>query len=446
MLCKNCGKELPLAVKFCPFCGAEIEQVGVNDETAAFDPIRDETDPLNLDAFDEMLREVNRGPIDLDAFDAVLRDDNLDPSAGVTSGDPLGTTESFTSPRPSQPVQRPRQTQAAPRREARTTYYEKSDPDDRPYRKPSKGKRGAVVAVVVVLVIALIAGGVWFFMGRQPDENLTAAEKYMQQGNFDKALAAYQAALAEADDPSAINQQIDLLSDYQTAQSYLESGQYAEAIALLQSLKTRITDTSSPLYSAVEDLLEQASSGQSASKFDENLARASEYLANNQLDQCEAQLAMMEADSSLTSDQQKQLSDLRKKLEEARETAQRQEETEQQKTEQKQTFLDRIEQLEESDKAITSAATQEEELDATATSFQEWDTLLADMYDYLATILNADQYAAEEESYKSWVEERDEGAESAAAGASDDVAGQLAAASFKQSYTKTRCYKLLDMM
>ena len=31
MLCKNCGKELPIAGKFCPFCGAAVEQTGVND-------------------------------------------------------------------------------------------------------------------------------------------------------------------------------------------------------------------------------------------------------------------------------------------------------------------------------------------------------------------------------------------------------------------------------
>ena len=26
MLCKNCGRELPIAGKFCPFCGAVVEQ------------------------------------------------------------------------------------------------------------------------------------------------------------------------------------------------------------------------------------------------------------------------------------------------------------------------------------------------------------------------------------------------------------------------------------
>ena len=41
MLCKNCGKELPIAGKFCPFCGAAVEQTGVNDETAVFTTLPD---------------------------------------------------------------------------------------------------------------------------------------------------------------------------------------------------------------------------------------------------------------------------------------------------------------------------------------------------------------------------------------------------------------------
>ena len=69
-----------------------------------------------------------------------------------------------------------------------------------------------------------------------------------------------------------------------------------------------------------------------------------------------------------------------------------------------------------------------------------------EMYDYLSTVLNADQYAAEEASFQQWVQERDEGAENAASEASDDTAAQLASYSFRQSYTKARCYKLLDMM
>ena len=52
MLCKNCGKELPIAGKFCPFCGAAVEQTGVNDETAVFttlpDDMKDPVEPVRL--------------------------------------------------------------------------------------------------------------------------------------------------------------------------------------------------------------------------------------------------------------------------------------------------------------------------------------------------------------------------------------------------------------
>ena len=54
MLCKNCGKELPIAGKFCPFCGAAVEQTGVNDETAVFTTLPD-----------DMKDPVETGPIEI---------------------------------------------------------------------------------------------------------------------------------------------------------------------------------------------------------------------------------------------------------------------------------------------------------------------------------------------------------------------------------------------
>ena len=105
-----------------------------------------------------------------------------------------------------------------------------------------------------------------------------------------------------------------------------------------------------------------------------------------------------------------------------------------------------MDELESDDLKILSAENQEDELAMTASSFEQWDNLLSEMYDYLATVLNADQYASEEASYKQWVQERDSGAENAAKETEDDTAKQLASYSFKQSYTKTHCYKLLDLM
>ena len=157
-------------------------------------------------------------------------------------------------------------------------------------------------------------------------------------------------------------------------------------------------------------------------------------------------LDSLAADDSLTADQKKQLEDLREELTKAQEKEQQKQENEEKQNEQRSTFSSRMDELESNDLQIASAATPEDELALTASSFEAWDTLLVEMYDYLATILNADQYAAEEESYKQWIDERDSGAANAAKESSDETAGQLASYSFKQSYTKARCYKLLDLM
>ena len=207
-----------------------------------------------------------------------------------------------------------------------------------------------------------------------------------------------------------------------------------------------MTDPSSALYTAIEDLLSQAQTAQSDSEFAADFARAQEYLANSKYEQCADMLDTLDADDTLTDDQKQQVSDLRSQLTEAQESAQRQEEALQQQSEQKQTFADRIDELEQSDLQIASAATAEDELALTAGSFEQWDALLMEMYDYLSTILNADQYASEEASFQQWVEERDSGAANAASEVTDETAAQLASYSFRQSYTKARCYKLLDMM
>ena len=43
--------------------------------------------------------------------------------------------------------------------------------------------------MLVIIVAALIGGGVWYFTNsHKTDENLVMAEKYMDRGDFDKAL------------------------------------------------------------------------------------------------------------------------------------------------------------------------------------------------------------------------------------------------------------------
>lgn len=97
-----------------------------------------------------------------------------------------------------------------------------------------------------------------FYKYTQDDENLIMAEKYMDRGNFDKALEYYQKAQAEAKDPAALDATIQLIKDYQSAEDYVGNGQYTEAIAALKQLQNRVTDPDSAMYKAIEDLLDKA--------------------------------------------------------------------------------------------------------------------------------------------------------------------------------------------
>ena len=139
MLCKKCGRELPYAGgKFCPFCGAPVEQIGVSDETEVFTTLPEE------------LRNAGGAPadsgIDLSAFDAARRQSRqaLEDAEETMAIDPLADTSEQPAAAPRVPQQRPearpRPTQDAPR----TTYYGgRPDPYDRVYRKPSRGRRDA---------------------------------------------------------------------------------------------------------------------------------------------------------------------------------------------------------------------------------------------------------------------------------------------------------------
>lgn len=200
------------------------------------------------------------------------------------------------------------------------------------------------------------------------------------------------------------------------------------------------------MYKAIEDLLDKAQSAQSDDQFNSDLDEAQSYLDDKKYDAASGKLDSLANDDSLTDDQKKQVKELQKQLSDAQQQEKQQEENSQKKADQRDAFSKKMDELESDDLKISSAENQEDELAMTASSFEQWDNLLSEMYDYLATVLNADQYASEEASYKQWVQERDSGAENAAKETEDDTAKQLASYSFKQSYTKTHCYKLLDLM
>ncbi len=478
MYCKNCGRELPDEGKFCPFCGEPSARVGVNDETAVFRPQTGQTGPIDISAFDAALNSTHNS-VSPDMEDSAATGDPIPLEDGVI-------VDHTPHIREAEPVQQP-----PPKRPGapHTTYFE-ADPNDSPYHKPSVGRKIGVALLVIVIIGALAGGGVWFVMSRRPDENLTAAEEYMEHGQFDDALAAYEDALPEARNPSAIQLQIDKLKSYKQACELMESGDFASALATLSDLEGRITDSTSKLAEEVEDMQEQARLAIEDKEFAEDIRKAQEYLDDGKYDAAAEQLDSLALDPDLTSDQREQVAKITENLEKAQAAAQRQEEDKKEKAEKKEYFRNAIEKLEENDKKLVEAKTLEEELELTTKSFESWDSLLTEMYNYLATILNADLYVAEEEKYKQWIKERDENAANAAKeslsvaaasapeeGSSDSsaketpnveedpekpeeskekpeenkekpeektnqTASELAAMSIKHSFTKTLCYRI----
>ena len=185
-----------------PFCGAAVEQTGVNDETAVFTTLPD-----------DMKDPVETGPIDTSAFDAAMRDEKQQLPVDDTAADPLARHQSQYSGNPSIPTQaamRPIDTppvcRTAGTPERRTTYYNgEVDPKRPAFTKAVPGKNAAPDHC---------AGGhhrggfdwrrVWYFTEIHTRPTKTSSwPKSMDRGNFDKALEYYQKAQAEAQGPGS---------------------------------------------------------------------------------------------------------------------------------------------------------------------------------------------------------------------------------------------------
>lgn len=425
MLCKKCGKELPIRGQFCPFCGAETEMIGANDETAAFVP---PTEAPGSKTHDDMLTPSQT--INVSDLDAAIQKEITNTIRTNVSGS--------------------QQTKE-------TTYFDEDEtPSQRvtPYKKPGKGKKVAIF-ILVVAIIAAIAGGVVYWVQNSGDnEYLSLAERYMQQGKFEEALENYQLALVDAKDPSAIEDQISYLEDYFTAQNAYEAGEYTQALAYLNSLYNRLPDQTTKLASAIEALITDIQDAQNNAAFSSDLQTASGYIEDGKLDQASGILDGLEAESDLSSDQKKQISSMREALEAKKAEEQSKQESEQKQQETRSSFSTRMDELEAYDRKLSSASTTQESLEITSSSYESWDVLLSDMYDTLETTLNVDAYAAEETSYKDWITERDTSAKNAydeilkkEEDPQSDAAlakADLARVSILHSYTRARCYKMLE--
>lgn len=425
MLCKKCGKELPISGKFCPFCGAETETVGANDETAAFVP---PVETNNKKTQDDMLTPSQT--INVSDLDAAIQKE-------ITSSIPTNASDAQT----------PKD----------TTYFDE-DREQRqrvtPYKKPGKGKKVAIVILVLVIIAAIVGGVVYFVQNSGDNEYFSIAERYMQQGKFEEALENYQLALEDAKDPSAIEDQISYLQDYFTAKDAYAAGEYAQSLAYLNSLYNRLPDQTTKLASAIEDLITDVKTAQEDADFAGEMQSASTYIDEGKLDQASGILDGLEEESELSSDQKKQISSMREALDAKKAEEQSKQESEQKQQETRSTFSSRMDELEAFDRKLSSASTTQESLELTSTSYQSWDVLLSDMYDTLETTLNVDAYASEESSYKDWITERDNSAKSAydemlknEEDPQSDAAlakAELARVSILHSYTRARCYKMLD--
>ena len=110
----------------------------------------------------------------------------LPADADPLAGDRPARRERPLAPQPDElpPVETPPVRRAAGAAAPHRTTFGQPDPTDQPYRRPSRGKKAAVIVVVVLVIAALIGGGVWYFLSRQPDENLALAEQYMPPGRL----------------------------------------------------------------------------------------------------------------------------------------------------------------------------------------------------------------------------------------------------------------------
>ena len=149
------------------------------------------------------------------------------------------------------------------------------------------------------------------------------------------------------------------------------------------------------MYKAIEDLLDKAQSAQSDDQFNSDLDEAQSYLDDKKYDAANGKLDSLANDDSLTDDQKKAgqgAAEAAFRCTAAGKAAGREQP---EKGRAARCVQQKMDELESDDLKISSAENQEDELAMTASSFEQWDNLLSEMYDYLATVLNADQYASE---------------------------------------------------
>ena len=260
MFCRNCGKEIEDNARFCRFCGQklnETDEAGViarqgipeaamiSETAPALEEAPsggmgagyDVNDIMPVENYSSGLSEGNRpepaGNDNPALSEADRQDPNRDNNAGPFAENrpeqsrnkgPLPPADNSPEPSRNKGPLPPTDNRPEPARDNRQASV-----SDTVVSK-KKNNTGLVIAIVAVAVLLIAVGVLIFVMSDSPakkyEEQLKLAQRYLDELDYDKAIAAYKEAIKI--DPKAEDAYLGL------AEAYVEKGEVQEAIDILK--------------------------------------------------------------------------------------------------------------------------------------------------------------------------------------------------------------------
>ncbi len=260
MFCSNCGKEIEDNARFCRFCGQKlngtdgagviarqgIAEAAMKTETA---PAHEEApaggmgtgsdvnDNMPVENYSSGLSEGNRPePAGNDNFalsEADRQEPNRDNNAGPFAENrpeqsrnkgPLPPADNSPEPSRNKGPVPPADNRPEPARD-----NSRASVSDTVVAK-KKNNTALVIAIAAVAVLLIAVGILIFVMSDSPakkyEEQLKLAERYLDELDYDKAIAAYRAAIDI--DPKAEDAYLGL------AEAYVEKGELQAAVDILK--------------------------------------------------------------------------------------------------------------------------------------------------------------------------------------------------------------------
>lgn len=225
MFCRYCGKQIPDNAKFCPKCGKSLAPSAPAPQPAAApQPEVPRPDPV---------------PVTLPAADSAPQ--------------PAAATQP-EAPRPDPAPVPPPAADSAPQPEADSApanageeEFAASQPAEDPAPAKKSGRAPKIIAVCVVLLAMIAAGGfgaLYFLNSSAYNKELEAGGSYLDDGEYQDAILAYQAALEKK--PGDVQAALGL------ARAYLCDGRHNMAKGVLSDLRLSESD---PRYEEYAKLL-----------------------------------------------------------------------------------------------------------------------------------------------------------------------------------------------